>query len=228
MVTAQTNLQLYEQVATLPHADRIRIRHAYDLAAELFAGRYRGSGKPFVAHLVGTASVLARHGGSLDLVLAGLLHAAYEQGDFGALRRGMTTRNRRRLRSVIGGDAEGLVARYTQFDWSQIPDEIAEPDRPVVTLRIANEIDECLDRGLLYAGARKRQTVQTGVARFVRAANIVQLPALGEELQAAAEANRGELPGRLAATCNGSYTIAPPLLSTVLDRFRAARRSREP
>ncbi|PPR22598.1 MAG: hypothetical protein CFH40_01281, partial [Alphaproteobacteria bacterium MarineAlpha10_Bin3] len=42
MRVAQTNLQLYEQVTGFPEEDRLRIRDAYELVAELFAGQYRG------------------------------------------------------------------------------------------------------------------------------------------------------------------------------------------
>lgn len=221
---AQTNLQLYEQVAAFSDADRLRVRDAYDLATELFSGRYRGNGKPFVAHLVGTASVLARHGAALEVVLAGLLHAAYQQGEFGSGRFGMTPRRRQRVRSVIGADAEALVARYTTYDWSRVPDNIDATDVPVVTMRIANELDECLDRGLLYAGAGKRQAVEDGVARFVSAARALHLSTLADELDAAASSNLGSLPDGLPASRNGSFTIAPPLLATARARLRAVTR----
>lgn len=38
---------------------------------------YRPCGRPFLNHLVGTASVLVRYGFRIDVVVAGLLHAAY-------------------------------------------------------------------------------------------------------------------------------------------------------
>ena len=42
---------------------------------ETFPGTYRGSGKPFLAHLVGTASVLASLRARTPVVVTGLLHA---------------------------------------------------------------------------------------------------------------------------------------------------------
>jgi len=34
------------------------VKNSYELAMTLFTGRFRGSGKTFIAHLVGTASIL--------------------------------------------------------------------------------------------------------------------------------------------------------------------------
>jgi hypothetical protein len=58
---AQTNLQLFHQLrnAGYDEADLVCIHQAYQLACQVFTGFFRGSGKPFIAHLVGTASILA-------------------------------------------------------------------------------------------------------------------------------------------------------------------------
>ena len=58
---AQTNIQLYNQLAELGYTaeDVRRVHRGYGLAMQLFTGSYRGSGRPFLSHLVGTASVLA-------------------------------------------------------------------------------------------------------------------------------------------------------------------------
>ena len=221
---AQTNLQLYEQVAHLPDANRLRVHDAYNLAAALFAGQYRGSGKPFVAHLVGTASVLVRHGAAVDVVLAGLVHAAYQRGEFGTGRYGMTERRRQRVRAIIGEAAESLVARYTEYDWSSVPDRIQPADSPVVLIRIANEVDECLDQGLLYVAARKRRAVESGISRFVAAARGLRLPELAEQLERVAAENHGTPPKGLSVNRNGSFSVPPPLLGTIVSRLRDVKR----
>ncbi len=110
---AQTNLSLYRQLhdAGYTHSDVIWVRDAYELAATLFAGQYRGSGKPFVAHLVGTASILAAIDAPPSAVVAGLMHAVYTHGDFGVAR--WRTR-RARVRARIGVPAEdssGVIAK---------------------------------------------------------------------------------------------------------------------
>ena len=100
---AQTNLQLYAQMlrAAYPETDVDRVRAAYEFALPLFAGAYRGSGKPFIAHLVGTASILVSIRARMPVVVAGLLHAVYASGEFGNGWRGDRD-SRRRVGIVCG------------------------------------------------------------------------------------------------------------------------------
>src|SRR5262249_35216584 len=87
---AQTNIQRYGQLAELgyPATDVSRIHRGHGLAMQLFTGLFRGSGRPFLAHLVGTASVLASVRAPIEVVTAGLLHSAYSHGEFGNYWRG--------------------------------------------------------------------------------------------------------------------------------------------
>jgi len=113
---AQTNVQLYNQLwaAGWEDAGLLKARRAYELAAELFAGRFRPMGKPFVAHLVGVASLLQRFGAPPAAVVAGVVHSAYPQGDFGTGQTGRLPQHRERVREAIGPDAERLVDRATR------------------------------------------------------------------------------------------------------------------
>src|SRR5262249_47294175 len=81
---AQTIIQLHNQLVRDGYTvdDLRQVRRAYDLAATLFGGMLRASGKTFLAHCVGTASTLARFGAPGVVVVAGLLHAAYTHGRF--------------------------------------------------------------------------------------------------------------------------------------------------
>ena len=94
---AQTNLQLNNQLAAAGFKvhEIQAVDLAYGAAIRLFTGRYRANGKPFSAHLVGTASILARHGASMDVIVAGLFHAAYLQGEFGSGKPGASPQRRR-------------------------------------------------------------------------------------------------------------------------------------
>jgi len=82
---AQTNLQLYSQLMQAGHSanELGTVRKAYDLAVQLFAGAFRANGKPFIAHLVGTASILAKAETGIDVTTAGLLHSVFSHGEFG-------------------------------------------------------------------------------------------------------------------------------------------------
>lgn len=165
----QTNIQLYGELreagfgeAALAHA-----RKAYDCAMELFSGRFRGSGKPFLSHLVGTAGILARIGARADVVAAGLLHAAYTDGEFGNGLPGVSPKKRARIRRAVGRATEELVARYTSFHWtretipriSETVESFSADERDVLRIRLANELEDHLDLGVLYcrnADERKR------------------------------------------------------------------------
>jgi hypothetical protein len=58
------------------------LAHGASLAMQLSDGIYRPCGRPFLNHLIGTASVLVFFGFELHLVLAGMLHAAFSHGSF--------------------------------------------------------------------------------------------------------------------------------------------------
>ena len=78
------------------------VGNAYKLAVSLFTGLYRPSGKTFIAHLVGTASILSSLHAAPKVVAAGLVHAAYSHGDFGGWSKGISSARRREVRNVLG------------------------------------------------------------------------------------------------------------------------------
>jgi hypothetical protein len=156
---AQTNLQLYEQLVALEWSQEqlADVRHAYDLACQLFSGRYRASGKTFVAHVVGTASCVAAVREPPNLVSAALLHAAYTAGDFGSGRRAPSPRAR--VVAIVGSEVEALVAEYATMPWSVeeitgLRDHAATlppVTRGVAVIHLANEVDERVDGGARIA-----------------------------------------------------------------------------
>lgn len=159
---AQTYPQLAVQLAATgwPGGELASVRAAYDLAALLFVGAERGSGKPFIDHLVGTASAVLLGGGDSTTVAAALLHAAYDQGDFGRGRSSAGEANRRTVRDEVGPAVEALVFAYHRFRWSPAAasdaastvDEASAVERAVLLMRVANEIDDAIDGGLLLSG----------------------------------------------------------------------------
>ena len=166
---AQTNIQLFNQVRRQGYSsdDAALISHAYRFSLPLFSGRFRVSGKTFFAHLVGTASVLASLGVDGALVTAGLLHAAYTHGDFGDGGRGLTDDKRAQVRLAVGDHVEDYVARYAGVRWDaqSIPSisaglgSMGQTDRDVITIRLANELDEYLDLGMLYAAGNRQRLI---------------------------------------------------------------------
>ncbi|WP_181280516.1 DUF6817 domain-containing protein [Aphanothece hegewaldii] len=191
---AQTNLQLYHQLRLSDYTDDDLklIAASYQLILNLFTGQFRASGKTFIAHLVGTASILASFQVSVKVVAAGLLHAVYSQGDFGGFgQQGINYRKRERVRQAVGRDVEEYVTLYTALSWNtqQISeiyrrfDELDAIAQDVLLIRLANELEEYLDFGLLYCGESKHQLYQEHDSYLlVEMAEKLGYPALGTEI----------------------------------------------
>jgi len=208
VLVAQTNLQLYRQLdaAGWSTPDRQRALAAYALVAELHSGQYRASGKTFVAHLCGTASIVDAAGGSVDETLAALLHAVYDAGDFGDGRRGPTPRKQTEVRASVGAAAETLVAEYFAWPWRERLAEVLargagvldDRERPIAFLRLANEVEERVDGADDYAPGHAafvfplddvvqcaRYLGRDGLVAFTDAhADALAAPAVPAELQA--------------------------------------------
>jgi (p)ppGpp synthase/HD superfamily hydrolase len=221
---AQTNLQLYRELRVAGYADRdlALARAGYDLAMRLFTASFRGSGKPLLAHLIGTASILASIRQSPTVVTAGLLHAAYALGDFGGGRFGVTEAKRTCVRDAVGPDVENLVARYTAFDWNRqtIPairqrvDSLTAVEREVLVIRLANELEDHLDNGVLYCGngEERREYIRSPLNQSVGMAKHLGLSALADELQRAFdETLSADVPAALRNP--QEYTFVQPLAS---------------
>ncbi|HEY3887267.1 MAG TPA: glycosyltransferase [Caulobacteraceae bacterium] len=76
---AQIRFSLREQAIARGYGDEdVRsFEVACDLATLLFDGLYRPDGRPFLSHVIGTASALVRYEAKAQIVQSGLLHAAY-------------------------------------------------------------------------------------------------------------------------------------------------------
>lgn len=74
---AQTRHALRQQAAERGYSDteRLMFEEAADLATLAFDGVYRPDGRPFLNHVIGTASALIRYELDANIVRAGLIHA---------------------------------------------------------------------------------------------------------------------------------------------------------
>lgn len=213
---AQTLVQLAARMRHHAYADAdvARVAAAHALATGLFSGWYRPSGDPLLAHVVGTASILVELGRPATTIVAGLLHAAYPNGDFGVVPGGPTPRNRARMRQVIGADAERYVYEFAATGWNEksVPrvhralPTLGEIDREVVTIRLANALDDCLDRPYVTGeAARHDRSVLSVWPLLVEMAEALGHGALVTELRRRRDATElPALPGR-----DGVFHIAP-------------------
>ena len=221
---AQTNIQLYGQLFQLnwPDADLRQVNAAYGLATTVFAGHYRPNHKSFLAHLVGTASILAAHGADSLTVAAGLLHSAYSHGEFGDGSRGMTPSKRQTVRRVTGEQSESLIAHYTAQRWklSEIAalaagaDHLPAVERTVALIKLADVLEDHLDGGMNYS-PNKQMPGGSDADGAWRDAFVGMAAALGHgdlagELQIAlGPTQQRPLPDFLLGDKPASYVMAP-------------------
>lgn len=153
---AQTNLELYAQaIASGYSRDQCRmLAEAYLFALRQVFPLARGSGKPFIAHLVGTASLVLQSGCPDDWVIGALLHAVYQRRV--PFQGGLTPEERRSvLVARFGPRVDDLVHRYTAFesaDLDRLAGDIAAGDHDVLTLRLADELEDICGHALALHG----------------------------------------------------------------------------
>ncbi len=170
---AQTIVQLYRQLRAREYAlaDLCRVRDAYALATVLFTTRQQSSGKSFLAHLVGTASILANVGAPAELVAAALLHNAYRNGDFGDGGRGPSGARRTVVRRAVGEGSERYVLRFATLPWrhafadyhTRLAD-LPPVDVDVLRLRVADLLEHLLDLGPTLGDEQEQHFVERAPA----------------------------------------------------------------
>lgn len=170
-------------------ADVQPLWQVHALMARLFSGRYRGSGRPFINHLAGTAALAMRHGASLTLVLAGYGHAAYEQGEFGRAQPGASKANQKEVSKAVGDAAAALIADYAGFDWSEFAKHrsidatlvLSDHDKRLLFLHIVNELDDSFDYGVFDAAWREGCLAR--LAAGAKFATALAYPSLADQLR---------------------------------------------
>jgi (p)ppGpp synthase/HD superfamily hydrolase len=213
MQVAQTNIQLYNQlrVKGLPLEDLAFVHRAYEFLTTLYTGCFQGDGKPFVAHGVGVASILAELDHPTEVVTVGLLHNIYGNGNFGDGRARGVTRSRRRLvREAVGGRIEQLLARFPEIrierrtirEVRAMLPGLDEDDRRLIVVDLVDYMEKYQDLGVLYYGNNDwiLSVVERSGEDLVRLASELGEPRLAELLSVAfatVDAQRGSVPTEL-------------------------------
>lgn len=221
MKQAQTILDLREQLRQLGWApeDRVLIDQAYAQACRLFSAKFRGAGRPFLCHLVGTASIVAGHGANAEVVSAALLHAAYRQGDFGT----HTGRPRRAQRADMarrfGAVVQDLIQEYGDLDWAQmirldtaaLTAVAAGVPSQVLFIRAANELEDSQEYP--FYPRDEQEARMAGLAAAARLARIAGYPALerqiDQRLRELASPRQDLATGTSSSSFSSSYTLIP-------------------
>ncbi len=212
MRIAQTNIQLYNQLREAGRRleELVEVQRAYEFVSTLYPGYYQADGKPFVAHLVGVASILAWLDQPAEFLSVGLLHNIYGNGDFGDGRSaGVTPRRSRLIVDAVGEKVERLLRRFRDLRIGpenaerirrSLP-ERDETDRKLLLVDLADHLEKYVDLGLLYFG--DKNWVFGGSERgavLVAMANDLGQPGLARMLSSAfLEAEAATVPSELRA-----------------------------
>lgn len=235
MRVAQTNIQLYNQLRGhgRPLDDMVLVHRSYELLTTLYSGHYQADGKPFVAHGVGVASILAELDQPAELVAVGLLHNVYGNADFGdGCGPGATRFRRRIVRKAVGARVEALLVRFAELRIR--PDtvqalrralqDLDEAERRLILVDLADHLEKYVDLGILYFG--ENDWVLAGTERIagelIEIANELGEPLLAEMISAAiaeATAAAKNIPPELRSS------DGRPFLKLIVPRSCRRRRS---
>jgi len=212
---AQTNIQLFRELRREGYsaAEQCVIRNAYDLATEVFTGYFTAASRTQIAHVVGTASILCSLHVPAEVVAAGLIHNAYDTGDFGDGRRGVTDPRRRHVRGVVGARVEEYVCRFPATKSAAHsgstrvhPNALSEAPDPIDRHLLLIVVADTLEHALNCEDASPRRALMAE-----RAAERLGFPALAAEVRRAfGPAAVGELLTELAVNGHRRARVMAP------------------
>lgn len=195
---------------------------AYRVAHKLMDGGYRSCGRPFINHLVGTASVLLRYGFRMEIVAAGMLHAVYSHCPAHAAGPKAATEMVCAALGGAGSPLEKIVSAYTQrtSSWQNL---LAQPeplssltvlDAEIIAIVAANEIEMHMSGEFRYSG--RADAINPKIVQLIsHVCRIFGVPGLYETLVVARQSSATVLP-ELMTGLRSSYRIAK-------DRVRLTR-----
>jgi (p)ppGpp synthase/HD superfamily hydrolase len=219
---AQTNIQLVNQLRHngYSRADLKLVGDAYELAAELFAGRLLPSDRIFLAHVVRTASILTTLRVPAGVVAAGLLHNVYVTGDFGNASADVSAANRDEVRQVLGSEAEEYVARFPAMNLDEKPatirlacenpDALGPAERYLLKIMLAEHLEHLLDLDILYYPTDERRYYMgnADLAAYI-AKNLGCAQLAAELLEASRQNESGESELELRKPQTSQRVVAP-------------------
>lgn len=177
---AQTNLELYAQAIESGYTaeQRRSLADAYLLALRSVYSLARGSGKPFIAHLVGTASLALASDCPDTWVTGGLLHALYQRRV--PFVGGLAVEDRRAVvADRFGAAVDDIVFRYTASESADPRAAQVADARDVLTLRLADELEDLSGNALaLHGDAASDELGVRGGYAWRRGAKTADAPVL--------------------------------------------------
>jgi len=188
---------------------------SYHIAHVLMDGGYRPCGRPFINHLVGTASVLMHFGFRMEVVAAGLLHSVYSHSPAHVagpkpLVDGLCT--------MLGGEGSVLERRVRAYEkralrwreWAAQPEsflKLTVLDAETIAIAVANEIDMHLSGEFRYSG--RADEMDATMSPFIsHVCQRLEVPGLYLSLATAAVQKFPVVPTAFMTELPSSYRIA--------------------
>jgi GT2 family glycosyltransferase len=174
---AQTRTALREQAQARGYdLDQVKgLELACDFATLIHDGVYRPDGRPFLNHVIGTASALIRYDLRQEVVIAGLLHAAYTHRpvwvDPAEVSRLLTSGG------IIDQIVRALPAAKAQLAGGAVVADLSLGESLALAVEAANEADMLL-AGEYRACGRPREIRARGAALLEDALGLLGAPGL--------------------------------------------------
>jgi (p)ppGpp synthase/HD superfamily hydrolase len=169
MIVAQTKIQLFHQLLNSPikysEPDLRLILKTFEFGTGVFAGRFQTCGKPFLAHGIGTASILAHLHAPAVLVAAGIIHNVSSYGELGFGVVGNSRAKSKYVRKIVGQDVEQYVSKFPKFGihsasiqslYESIP-AYSEFERDLLLLSLAENLEKLQNCEPLFNGNPEAQ-----------------------------------------------------------------------
>lgn len=206
----QTHLQLLARMRVAGYGadDLAAVNRAYWLASEVFGAQLRGTGKPFLCHLVGTAAAAALESPPAPVLVAAVCHGILRSG-------GRTIRDR--VLTELGHRTLAQLDDYDAFHRERaerIPrllgqsGEIAEADRWSALIWAANLVDDETDAAARFRRLRHDHDRRREFARGL--CERLDWPTLGGAAEAAfASYEAAEWAEAYGSGLENAFPVAP-------------------
>jgi gluconolactonase len=171
-----------------------------------------------MAHVVGTARILASVHLPAPVLAAALLHNVYATGDFGDVRTGPSQARRRKIREALGSEVETYIAKFPTLYWKPQtiriaryhPDKLDSTDCNVLSILFADHMEHLLDCDVFYYDDKAARFYIDHSKMAVEIADTLGLSKLAAKMrEAIRQIESVELPVEIPERRNGSFVIVP-------------------
>lgn len=193
------------------------LSRAHQFSAMMSEGIYRAQRVPLLCHQIRTASIVLHENRPMPVIIAALLHASYFISFFkGSCRQRPRRAHRKQIQREFGAEVDELIFQYARVSWysceaidehiKQI-DDYDEQMKNLLLLRLANELEDYLDKAMAYTNAERiKYRINSYGPHCVELAHRLDATQLAEHLQATCEVYKSiQLPQEVVSVMSSGY-----------------------